>query len=87
MKTLTHPTINKTIITTYLDHNDVEWSFEAVVTLSRCNECEDIEILWANNDVEAEFTDATWNGIVGLAGDRAMEQYEAEDFEVVEDEE
>lgn len=77
--------IQKTIISTYLDHHDVVWSFEAVVTLTKFNEVEHVEIVWAENDVKAEFTNNTWDGIVDLAGDRAMDQFEREDFRIEED--
>lgn len=80
-----HNAIRKTIIATYLDHNEVVWSFEAVVKLTRCNEVEHMDILWANNDEEAEFTTATWEGLVEFAGDRAMDKYEAEDFRIEEE--
>lgn len=85
MKTLTRSKIQKTIIATYLDHQDVVWSFEAVVTLTKCNEVTHVEILWADNDDNAEFTEHTFDGIAELCGDRAMDQFEREDFAVEED--
>lgn len=86
MKTLTCHKIHKTIISTYLDHQDVVWSFEAVVMLTRSNEIEHVEILWADNNEQCEFTENTWDGIVDLCGDRAMDAYSKEDFAIEDNE-
>lgn len=87
MKIQTYQTnkIQKTIIATYLDHQDVVWSFEAIVTLTKCNEVNHVELLWAENDESAEFTEHTFDGIAEFAGDRAMEKFEIEDFVIEED--